>query len=367
MTNETLSEITIMIRPCSSCNLSCKYCYVSEKKNAKMNRSTLSQIIDSAQSMDVGRIKYLWHGGEPLLAGIRFYEEAVNLQQRHAKKGVKIINEVQTNGTLLDQEYIKFFKENTFHLGISLDGTKEIHDKNRIYPNGQGSFEQVKNAIKVLKMNDIKFGGIAVLTESSCKNISKVYQIYKEMGIPSFKANPCIGAEESGISATPIEVGRALADLYDIWINDPAPLERISPLDDITQGLFLGQIKECSYSGRCYKKYIAFDYNGEAYPCNRLIGLNDFFLGNIEENGIAELMNSPLYDSTPERFEQNPECRSCVIGHLCKAGCTYSAYRYYSSFYAKDYYCEARYILIDHIAKRVIENIKNGDDWVERQ
>ena len=135
-------SLSLIIKVISACNLACRYCDADIYSNRRMSLDTVSQIIKKALDY-ADRVEFIWHGGEPLLMGIQFYEKVVELQKRYRREGQTIINDLQTNGTLISQEWVDFFKAIDFHVGVSLDGPPEVHNANRIFRNGQGSFEQV--------------------------------------------------------------------------------------------------------------------------------------------------------------------------------------------------------------------------------
>jgi len=156
-------SLSLIIKVVSACNLACRYCDADIYSNHRMSLDTVSQIITKALDY-ADHVEFIWHGGEPLLMGIQFYEKVVELQKRYKREGQTIENDLQTNGTLISQEWVDFFKANDFHVGVSLDGPPEVHNANRVFRSGQGSFEQVMRGIRLLKENGVKFRVLAVIT-----------------------------------------------------------------------------------------------------------------------------------------------------------------------------------------------------------
>jgi len=164
--NTSNHSLTVIIKVISACNLACRYCDADIYSNRQLSLDTISQIIKKALDY-ADRVEFIWHGGELLLMGIQFYEKVIELQKRYKREGQTIINSLQTNGTLINQEWVDFFKANDFHVGVSLDGPPEVHNANRIFKSGQGSFEQVMRGIGLLKENGVNFGVVAVITKEN--------------------------------------------------------------------------------------------------------------------------------------------------------------------------------------------------------
>ena len=154
-------SLSLIMKVVSTCNLACRYCDADIYSNRRMSLDTLSQVITKALNY-ADYVEFIWHGGEPLLMGIQFHEKAVELQKRYKREGQTIVNTLQTNGTLISQEWVDFFKANDFHVGVSLDGAPEVQNANRIFRNGQGSFEQVMRGVRLLRENGVEFGVLEI-------------------------------------------------------------------------------------------------------------------------------------------------------------------------------------------------------------
>ena len=164
----TKRDLSLIFKVVSTCNLACRYCDADIYSNRRMSLDMVSQVI--AKALDYAdRVGLIWHGGEPLLMGIQFYEKVVELQKRYKREGQTIKNNLQTNGTLISQEWVDFFKANDFHVGVSLDGPPEVHNETRVFRSGQGSFEQVMRGIRLLRENGVKFGVLAVITKETMR------------------------------------------------------------------------------------------------------------------------------------------------------------------------------------------------------
>ena len=160
--------LSVIMKGISTCNLSCKYCDADTYSNQRMDFKVLASVINKAQSYS-RYIDYIWHGGEPTLLGIEFYKKVLYLQNYYKREGQVISNGMQTNGTLLDKEWVEFLIKNKFSVGISLDGPKILNDINRIFKNGVGSFENILRTKELLEKAHIRFGVLAVITDDTLK------------------------------------------------------------------------------------------------------------------------------------------------------------------------------------------------------
>jgi len=212
------------------CNLACDYCYhnklrkkVPRKIIPCMNDQVLEKLVGDAirVASEPKKIKFIWHGGEPLLTGIGFYHKVVNYQNQFKTNGQEIINCIQTNATLIDQKWIDFFKENNFKVGISLDGPEHIHNIHRRYPSGRGSFFTTLKGMDLCKTNELEIGILATFTSSQVNCLTEIYQFMVDRKITQFDMTPCVIIDKSNAKFTPdpIEAGKALIQLNCEWFS----------------------------------------------------------------------------------------------------------------------------------------------------
>jgi len=220
-----ISGLTAIVKPTTECNLDCKYCYVDEHQGkTRMSEQTLKKIISETieYNEELGRqTRFLWHGGEPLLMDVDFWNSVVDFQKNYETK-YKIRNGVQTNLTLLNEKEIKFFKDHDFAVSTSLDGPREIHNKNRIFKNGKGTYDKVIENIRILKSNNMQVGLVVVLNEESAPYIEDIYNLMKSEGL-SFSINPISPvsrAENNDTFIKPVTFGNAMVKLLDLWLNE---------------------------------------------------------------------------------------------------------------------------------------------------
>lgn len=346
----------------AGCNLNCTYCFYSgyQSEIRKMDDKVLEVVI--RRFLDYSPdVTFYWHGGEPLLAGLEFYERAVELQRKLAKPGQRIRNCIQTNATIIDENWAKFFKQEGFGVGISLDGPKEIHDLVRVNFAGEGSFYRVKRSVDILRDQGIDFGAIAVLSKFSLNFLEDIFKFMYENKI-SFSANPCFPSicdTESvrKITITAREYTDALLRLLDLWLEKDDENFRIRPLEDIVKGLLGGRPSLCRFQGSC-SRFISVDYNGDVYPCDEFLN-QDYFLGNIVCYSLQSLFGSDGFlNYYLGREEILAKCLGCKWFRICQGGCMREWEGRKNGFEPEQMdYCKERKRLFEGVGER----LKNWD------
>lgn len=327
----------------------CSYCfYHDEAKNREqdsygfMKEEVLEAIIKKASEYCTGICTIVFQGGEPTLRGLEFFEEVVRLQKKYRKNGMSFTNAIQTNGTNINEKWIEFFKENSFLVGISLDGNEFCHDFFRKDSQGKGTFQTVLNAVEMLKEAKVEFNILTVVTSQLVKKISKIYNFYKEIGIEYLQFIPClnpIGMEEEKYpySITPESYGHFLKTLFDLWYQDleKGELVHIQLFEEYVRMLLMQQPNVCGMSGFCSCQHV-IEADGQVYPCDFYV-LDEYKLGNIREKSFEEI-NSKRQEIQfiEESFVIPEKCTSCKYYPLCRGGC--KRYRKEGNIFCKAYY-----------------------------
>ena len=361
MRERSPGRFTVIVKPTVSCNLACTYCYEGDPPPTKvMSFDTLEHLTEQAVA-HVGSsrpLHFLWHGGEPLLAGLEFYRRAIAIQDR-LKGDVKISNSMQTNGTLLTEEMAGFFQQHGFTLGFSLDGDRQIHNRYRPAKGSRPSFDDVMRGMAIAR--EYKIGGtgaIAVLSRATLPYIADIYAFFKRTGI-NLQVNPLI---ESGrgcrddLVMDPSDYGRAMVQLFDRWVGDSEPpLISVEPLEEAIGSRALGRTRSCTYGGSCRTSYVAIDSMGAIYPCSRFNG-DSFRLGHVEEGGLEAALSSTIQLQLLQRqAETLPGCEQCEYTPVCNGGCMHNAFAVTGSVMERDPYCDSYHELFTHIKRRVVE------------
>ena len=182
-----MPTISVLIKPASGmCNMQCDYCFYCDemKKRSQdsygfMSEQTLKNVIRKTMIHAEGLISYVYQGGEPTLRGLTFFEKAVEYQRHYNKHGIRVNNALQTNGYLLDDAWCKFFKENQFLIGLSIDGTKQLHDMYRHDKNGNPTFDRIKSAADLMDQYGVDYNILTVVTQNVAYHATEIYNYYK--------------------------------------------------------------------------------------------------------------------------------------------------------------------------------------------
>lgn len=320
-----MKKITILIKPVSShCNMECKYCFYKDitsyrsKSVKKMSRNIyVSIIIKSLEfCFEPIEIEYCFQGGEPLLAGVEFFKDFIN--EVEIRNKIHTIHfSIQTNGTLMNKEWIALFKQYHFLVGISLDGIQKTHDDNRILLN-HGSFDTVIQAIELLKANAIDFNILTVVTSNMSMYVKEIYKYYKDMKFQFVQFIPCLPPLNSDAGLKPKEFFKFYSMLYDEYHKDMSM--HISLFDQI-HNLFHGVTEcFCGMLGYCSIQFV-IEADGNIYPCD-FYALDKYILGNIQNNNLRECLNHHVaYHFLKEEKEYSYLCEKCEFYTICQGNC----------------------------------------------
>lgn len=357
-------SITVISKPTHDCNLRCKYCYVEESaENGRMSGGLLALSIEKVSDF-FDDSHWIWHGGEPLLMGIDFFRVVQNVQEFYRKSGKRFSNGIQTNGTLITNDLLKFIEETKdFHIGMSIDGPEEIHNKTRVYGDGRGSFEDVMLGFDLTKRNGRTGSGVICVV--SAKNVGypeELYHFFKTERI-NIKFNPLIKsgrAKENfnDLGITPKQYGNFLLKLWNIYnedvMKDGKVVINIDPFMEVIGNIETGKPLGCNYSSSCRDNFISIGPKGDIYPCGRFDGIFEFWMGNIKTNTIEEAINSEINQSLKKRsLETVTGCSNCDSSQICNSGCMHNAY-FAGDVFGKDPYCSSYKMLFKKM-KGVLE------------
>lgn len=337
----------IMLKPAGSlCNLRCKYCYYLEKgqlykenRNQIITDELLAKFIrDYIESQTTPQVLFTWHGGETLMRPIAFYRKALELQRYYAQ-GRQIDNCIQTNATLLTDEWCRFFKENNFLVGVSIDGPQEFHDEYRRTASGGPSFQKVMKGINLLNKHGVEWNALAVVNDFNADYPLDFYHFFKEIGCRYIQFTPIVerkvvrqdgltlapGMQEEGelidFSVTPEQWGNFLCTIFDEWVRNDVGNYYIQ-LFDATLANWVGVAPSiCSMAEECGHAGV-MEYNGDVYSCDHFV-YPEYRLGNLSEHTLYQLMNS----DKQQEFSRNKknrlpqECKECEFLFACHGEC----------------------------------------------
>lgn len=347
------------------CNLHCSYCYYYSRTgpHCKMNSEDLEIIIKETinYSSNNNIIHYTWHGGEPLLVGIDFLKKAIKLQRKYRKPKQTIINQIQTNGTLISDYIAKFFKINNFRVGVSLDGPINMN-KNRKFANSKSSFKKTLKGIEYLHKNNVSFGIISTISSCSINYPDKIYEFFKELQGEKFalKFNFVLTVNRNGkllpFSVSPRQMSSFLIRLFNIWIKDNNPNIEIRPFKDIIYSFVDCKYRLCTLRDEC-EKYLSF-VKTSVYPCDFFPNKEEYYLGDLRKQSLKEILSSSKLMNFINKVKYNKLiCKSCEYWKICSGGCSF--YRIHLPKYLLKDYCTSRKKLFKHIGNLVSNTLEN--------
>lgn len=352
---------SFIIKPTDACNLNCRYCYNSELKEKKqlIQDNILESIIKTAfefarERMDTySGIDFIWHGGEPMLMGIPFFQTAWHLQKTYAHQ-LPYSNIIQTNGTLINKEWLNFFKVNRCVVSISLDGPQSIHDAIRTFANQAPTFALIMNNIQKLKNNNIDYGAICVMSKLNINHATEIFNFFvtnkiKFHFVPLTKLGNAIN-NYIDLGITPNEYADVWIKMYDQWLSlDAEKYTYCREFIQRSKAILSGCPQDCVGAKNCSLSNFAFNAEGNVYPCATLSGNDKWTYGNIQSTSLATLLTSDNAQAIIQR--SLPEsCQICRWKKICHGGCFSRSLSYFDTINKKDYYCAAYRKIYQHIA-----------------
>ena len=334
----------------SSCNLACKYCYYLEKNNLYKDRQPdkrfiltdelLEKFIEMyIESQTTPQVLFCWHGGESLMRPLSFYKKVVELQKKYAR-GRIIDNTIQTNGTLLNDEWCRFFKDNNWLVGVSIDGPQEFHDEYRKNKIGAPSFRKVMQGIDLLKKHGVEWNALAVVNDFNGDYPLDFYHFFKEIECRYIQFTPIVeriiprkdgrylaspmdaqNIPLADFSVSPEQWGNFLCTIFDEWVRNDVG-EYFVQIFDATLANWIGeQPGVCSMAKTCGHAGV-MEYNGDVYSCDHFV-FPEYKLGNIRTHTLIEMMFSDRQQKFGnDKFEKLPkQCRNCKFLFACNGEC----------------------------------------------
>lgn len=361
-----MGNLCVLIKPVSGqCNMKCEYCFYADetaKRQRKslecMSEETLENIVRKTLGFADGVISFVFQGGEPVLRGLKFYEKFVEMQKKYNKKHVVIQNALQTNASLLNEEWCIFLKENHFLVGVSVDGCKKTHDAYRKTTAGADTFDVVCQKTKLLERYQIDFNILTVVSEMVAENIEDIYALYKQN---SWKYQQYISCKEpldkewgkGKYSLQPLTYGMFLTKLFELWFKDWQKGEQpyIRQFDNYI-GILKGYLPEaCEQCGFC-NIYYAVEADGSVYPCDFYM-LDDFCMGNFNVDTVEKIWRNGRESKLIRRSEKvTEECRKCSCYYLCRGGCQRDRVLRIDGT-CQNYYCEGYRYFFEHCAAKL--------------
>lgn len=322
---EISKHLTVVIKPTRNCNLRCKYCSVGEPTPRTMTQEEVAASIEKIVTRIPGCFtKFIWHGGEPLLPGIDFYRHVVEVEKPLIQAGFGIVNVVQSNGTLINEEWAEFLAQEGFGVGLSVDGPPGINDLTRVFPEGEGTSEAIKRGSSLLDARSVEHGFLVVISKHNSDRINEIINFMHEQG-KSYKlvaVSPIGRACEARESI--MNAGDSYSDsqirLLERWLQEGNSNDR-SALWKYIVPVLTGEPIECIFHRDCQQSFIGVDCNADVYPCGRFCGDERFKYGNFLKDSFETVWNHPLRVEMTQRWENLKSCHPCSFANMCNGGC----------------------------------------------
>ena len=376
--NPFAKPLYVMLKPAGAhCNLACKYCYYLEKNKLYptaqrhlMSDEMLEQFTrEYIEAQTMSQVLFTWHGGEPLLRSIDFYRKALSLQQKYAG-GRRIDNVIQTNGTLLTDEWCEFFAQNHWLVGISIDGPQPDHDHYRLTAAGKPSWKKVMQGIKLLKKHGVEWNAMAVVNAYNANHPLEFYRFFKENGCQFLQFTPIVErltrhedgrtlaslADKDEISLSeasvaPEQWGYFLCAIFDEWVRKDVGKIFVE-IFDCTLANWMGISPGiCAYSKECGHAGV-MEHNGDVYSCDHFV-FPEYKLGNIRDYSLIDM----LYGEQQQEFSRLKhsslprQCKECDMEFACHGECPKN--RFMKDKYGDsglNYLCPGYYHYYQHVA-----------------
>jgi uncharacterized protein len=355
MTESAPQGLHVVAKPIGpACNLNCEYCFYLEKQalfaaggQYRMSDRVLSAFIAGyISSQPTPVVEFVWQGGEPTLLGIDFFKRALDLQKQFS--GVKTItNSLQTNGTLLNDEWCRFLKRHNFMVGVSLDGPKEIHDRYRRDRRGQGTFEQVMRGLKLLQKQKVEYNVLTCVARDTAARPLEVYRFFRDTGVEFIQFTPVVerkpGPQSEGLglrfaepasldsreeqtdvtdwSVVPEEYGDFLIAVFEEWVRNDVGKIFVMNFEWTLNAWIGNPSPVCVHARQCGRSLV-IEHNGDVYACDHCV-YPRYRLGNILTDTLPRMVEKSLrsgFGITKEKALPR-SCRECDVLAACQGGC----------------------------------------------
>ncbi len=328
----------VMVKPIGGvCNLKCAYCYylptidmyrARPGHSGDFHMSLQTYDLFARQYLDrpLQQVSFAWQGGEPTLMGLKWFGEAMAIQKKHARPDQAIENSLQTNGTLLDDAWCEFFRENGFLIGLSVDGPQSYHDKYRRTPDGQPSYEKVQRGLRLLRKHGVEFNSLVVLSQANVHDPDGVYRFLTNAGLRHVQLIPLLEYDRATFEPIPQAItgrqyGQFLCRIFDLWFEHNIGSIFVQIIEQ-TLAAHLGISPSlCIHMPTCGRALI-LEHNGDVYACDHYPFPSDL-RGNIHEKSLHEMVNAPeqLEFGRAKRTTLTAMCRECPYLAACNGGC----------------------------------------------
>ena len=329
-------EFQVFVKPIGSlCNLDCHYCYYLIKEHLypkgesfqMPNKILEDYIVQHIDASPDAVIRFSWHGGEPTLLGLNYFRKIVAIQHRHRPPDKSIINGIQTNGTLLDEDWCRFLAKEGFAVGLSLDGPQEMHDRYRVTKDQKPTHKQTMRGYRLLQKHKVNTDILCVVNSHNVQFPLQVYRFFKKIKAQYLSFLPLVEPHpetKSGVSDTSVpaeEWGQFLCTVFDEWVCKDIERVRVQIFEEASRTAFNQEHSLCIFRPICGDIPV-IEHNGDFYSCDHFVD-DEHRLGNLNETPLVELLESPAQRAFGRAKLLNlPRyCRECEVKAMCNGEC----------------------------------------------
>jgi uncharacterized protein len=333
--NKASREFQVFAKPGGSvCNLDCHYCYYlktehlySKGESFHMPESLLEEyIIQHIDASSGSVINFSWHGGEPTLLGLDYFYKIVELQRKHHPPGQRITNGIQTNGTLLDEDWCRFLAAEGFSVGLSLDGPQEMHDRYRVTKGQKPTHKKAMHGYELLRQHRIPCDILCVVHAQNVQYPTRVYRFFKQIQAQYIEFLPLVEPQpeqEGGVSnrTVPAEaLGNFLCTIFDEWMRQDIERIKVQIFEEAARTAFGQEHSLCIFRKTCGDVPVV-EHNGDFFSCDHFVN-TEHRLGNIEEAPLVDFLESPAQRAFGQaKWDTLPRyCQACEVLNMCH-GC----------------------------------------------
>ncbi len=357
---QVMSSASLMIKPVgAACNLDCAYCYyldvadrIYDGKTHKMSMQTLEKTLRDYIAAAPDQATICWQGGEPTLAGLPFFEKAVEIQKDAQRDGQEVVHALQTNGTLLDDDWCRFFKREAFLIGISIDGGPPLHDKHRYDKDGSKTHAKVMRGLKLLRKHNVEHNILCVLHRENVKYPTHLFEYLIGLGETWLQFIPAIEWETDEATGEPVlapfsprpdDYGRFMCETFDLWFEKYRDKVSVRDFDTALHQILGNHAPLCIYSESCHRQ-LTIESSGDVFGCDHFVDKR-WRIGHVNKKLASVADASPVeltingcdkdgnhawpecvdYDTlgvfARRKLDLPDSCLKCEWFNLCHGGC----------------------------------------------
>jgi uncharacterized protein len=323
----------VFVKPAGArCNLSCRYCYYLEKKGLYGEKAVSipsllleEYIVQHIEASSDREIRFSWHGGEPTILGLDYFRLIRKLQEKHLPRGREAANGMQTNGTLLDEDWGRFLSEEGFSVGLSLDGPEDLHNTHRLTAAGGPTYKEALRGYEILRRFGVPTDILCVVNSHNVMHPGRTYRFFREIGARYISFLPCVerlpGGRINPLSVTPEAWGNFLCTVFDLWIANDIGRLKVQIFEESARTAFGLEHSLCIFRPVCGDVPV-LEHNGDFYACDHFVDPGHL-VGNIIETPLADLLKSPAQRAFGLKKRQSlpKACLQCGVLEMCHGGC----------------------------------------------